>query len=189
MGGGAWGPEPRSRGGGVAVATAGTSVEIRAVTISEIVDRFPRKDGCWPLASSWSTSGQDLVAGVPYPLWDDPGNALHKLLWEHVRVCLELVEQSEQCADGASSQWHAGIARSIMDRALHSCQFWWASRRPHWDVNMVFRGLAEQSQAAVNAARAIETSGAPGEQKRLAWRRRQAALEAYREIVTELVRA
>jgi hypothetical protein len=160
---------------------------IRLATVSEIVDSFPHIEGCWPLASSWSTTADDLARGVPYPLWNDPGNHIHGLLWEHLTLCIELQQQAEQCADSPPSQWHTGIARNILDTALHSCQFWWASRRPHWDVNMVFRGLVEQGQAALNASRAVEISGAPREQKRLAWRRRLATLELYRQIMDDLV--
>jgi hypothetical protein len=161
---------------------------VRLATVSEIVDGFPHLEGCWPLASSWSTTADDLARGVLYPLWNDPDNDIHRLLWEHLALCIELQEQAEQCSDNPPSRWHTGIARNILDTAVHSCQFWWASRRPHWDVNMVFRGLTAQGQAALNACRALELSGASREQKRLAWHRRLAALELYREVVEELVR-
>jgi len=160
---------------------------IRLATVSEIVDTFPHLEGCWPLASSWSTTADDLARGVPYPLWNDPGNPIHGPLWEHLALCIELQQQAEQCADNPPSQWHASIARNILDTAVHSCQFWWASRRPHWEVNMVFRGLTDQGQAALNACRAVELSGASRDQKRLAWRRRLAALELHRQVVEELV--
>ncbi len=162
---------------------------VRLATVSEIVDGFPHIEGCWPLASSWSTTADDLARGVLYPLWDDPHNRIHALLWEHLTLCIELQEQAEHSADNPTGHWHAGIARSILDTAVHSCQFWWASRRPHWDVNMVFRGLMEQGQAALNACRAVELSSASREQKRLAWRRRLAALEIHRQVVDELVRS
>jgi len=48
----------------------------------------------------------------------------------------------------------------LLDRALHSCQFWWASRRPMWDINLIHKGLLEQCQAIVNAYRAINLSQA-----------------------------
>jgi hypothetical protein len=162
---------------------------VRLATVSEIVDGFPHLEGCWPLASSWSTTADDLARGVPYPLWNDPDNPIHGLLWEHLTLCMELQQQAEQCFDNAPSQWHAGIARNILDTAVHSCQFWWASRGPHWDVNMVFRGLMDQAQAALNACRAVELSGASREKKRLAWRRRLAALELHRQLVEELVQS
>jgi hypothetical protein len=84
-------------------------------------------EGCWPLASSWSTTADDLARGVPYPLWNDPGNHVHGLLWGG--SCIELQQQAEQCADNSPSQWHANIARNI-PTPPHSCQSLGASR-PH----------------------------------------------------------
>lgn len=49
--------------------------------------------------------------------------------------------------------------RTLLDRALHSCQFWWASRRPMWDINMIQRGLDEQRAVVLNAAKAIRMAG------------------------------
>lgn len=135
-------------------------------TVSEIVQQMPRGDDIEPRAASWSTTQDDLNAGVPYPLWKAPGNYIHKLQWEHVDIALELVGKAQDVADNATSQRHAEIARGLMDPALHSCQFWWASKRPHWDINMITRGMDQQTDVVVNAFRAINLSGAPEEVKR-----------------------
>jgi len=34
-----------------------------------------------------------------------------------------------------------GRGRKLLDKALHSDQFWWASHNPHWHLGMVARGL------------------------------------------------
>jgi len=136
------------------------------VTISDLIDRFAAADVVQPVASSWSTTEDDLRAGNPYPLWKDPANDIHKLQWQHVQICLESVDKALAVADNPGSQRHAEIARGLLDQALHSCQFWWASRRPHWDVNMIGRGLSQQEQVMLNAFRAINISGAPEETKR-----------------------
>jgi hypothetical protein len=138
-------------------------------TISEIVERFPRGAEIDPLPASWSTTHEDLDAGVPYPLWQAPGNYIHKLQWEHVDLAEELMRKAQEVADTAVSKRHAEIARGLMDPALHSCQFWWASRRPHWDVNMIARGLAGQEGVVLNAFRAINLSAASEETKRDAY--------------------
>jgi len=135
-------------------------------TISEVVERFPRGAEVEPRPCSWSTTHEDLDQGVPYPLWQAPGNYIHKLQWEHVDIAEELVRVAMETADTAVSKRHAEIARGLMDAALHSCQFWWASRRPHWDVNMIARGLDQQANVVLNAFRAINLSGATEERKR-----------------------
>jgi hypothetical protein len=140
-----------------------------SVTISELFDHFPRVSSIEPRPSSWSTTHDDIEQGVPYPLWQAPGNYIHKLQWEHVEIALELVSKAQELADTAVSQRHAEIARGLMDPALHSCQFWWASRRPHWDINMIARGLEQQASVVLNAFRAINLSTAVEEEKRNAY--------------------
>ncbi len=138
-------------------------------TISEVVDRFPRGEVVEPRPASWSTTHEDLDAGVPYPLWQAPGNYIHKLQWEHVELIGQLVDTALAVADTEVSKRHADIARGLMDAALHSCQFWWASRRPHWDINMIARGLDQQAGVALNAFRAINLSSAVEAMKRDAY--------------------
>jgi hypothetical protein len=142
---------------------------IVSCTISEIVDRFPRGEMIDPRPASWSTTHDDLDAGVPYPLWQAPGNYIHKLQWEHVDIAEQLVRVAQECADTAVSKRHAEIARGLLDPALHSCQFWWASRRPHWDINMIARGLDQQANVVLNAFRAINLSSAAEGVKRDAY--------------------
>lgn len=131
--------------------------ELRVVTASELLDLFPGGAPTTPRPSSWSTSGEDLARGVPYPLWKDPSNPVQALLWRHLHVCQELVDLATRTA-GPEGRRYADIARGLLDRALHSCQFWWASRRPMWDLNMVERGLAEQRAVALNAMKALTMS-------------------------------
>ncbi|MCL4498919.1 MAG: hypothetical protein M1335_01575 [Chloroflexi bacterium] len=131
-------------------------VDIEAVTISELLERFPRGPEIEPLASSWSTSKEDIAAGNIYPLWKDPHNVVHWLQWHHLNLCIELVHQAEKCAEGRASRRFADIARHLLDEAEHSCQFWWASKRPMWDINMIARGLAQQTQAILNAYKALK---------------------------------
>ena len=156
--------------------------EVRIVTISQLLEKFPEGQRIEPHASSWSSSNEDLAAGNPYPLWKDPRNGLHRLQWEHVELTLALVRKAQEVADGPVPKRHSEIARGLLDPALHSCQFWWASRRPYWDVNMVNHGLIQQEEVILNAYRAINLSGAPEDVKRDYYYR----VVAARDIRTKL---
>lgn len=134
--------------------------EVQAVTVSQLVELFPVGEAIEPKPSSWSTSDEDFAAGNPYPLWMDKDNEIHRLQWEHLGICLELVNKATKVSDSDEAKRSATIARGLLDRALHSCQFWWASRRPMWDINLIHKGLLEQCQAIVNAYRAINLSQA-----------------------------
>ena len=129
---------------------------LEVVTTSKLLELFPAGTPVVPRPSSWSTSGEDLRRGVPYPLWSDPSNAVQRLLWRHLDLCIELVNTAGRTKNGATA--YADVARGLLDQALHSCQFWWASRRPMWDLNMIERGLAEQRAVALNAMKAIKLS-------------------------------
>jgi len=141
-----------------AKSTPGSN-HIKPVTISELLDHFKTSSGVLPKPSSWSTSVDDIKANNPYPLWNDPDNRIHKLLWEHLNLTLEIEEKADDVADNDTSRQFADIARELLDPALHSDQFWWASKRPHWDINMINRGIVLQQQCLFNACRAIQDAG------------------------------
>ena len=168
------------------LSLADTSQEIETVTISDLLDLFPEGQAIEPKSSSWSTTGDDLKAGNPYPLWNDPNNEIHRLQWEHLSLCTELVTQATACADNETSRHFAGIARGLLDRATHSCQFWWASRRPMWDINLVHKGLVEQWETIVNAYKAIKCSSATDEDKRRSYYLVVACRDLHSKIVDRL---
>lgn len=160
--------------------------EMQAVTISQLVELFPPGEAVEPRPSSWSTSYEDLTTGNPYPLWLDKDNELHQLQWEHLRICLELVEKALEVSDSDEPKRFAIIARGLLDRALHSCQFWWASRKPMWDINLVHKGLLEQWQVIVNAYRAINISQANEDIKREYYHKLVAARDLRDKITDRL---
>ena len=139
--------------------------DIQSVTVSELLDLFPRGGPVVPKASSWSSTAADLAASNPYPLWHDPKNEIHQLQWEHLNLCLDMMRRAVAWANNEESKIYADIARGLMDRAVHSCQFWWASRRPMWDINLIHRGLMEQWEVMVNAYKAIRVSDVSPERK------------------------
>ena len=139
---------------------------IKPVTVSQLVDLFPIGKAVNPRLSSWSTSKEDLVDGNPYPLWKHKDNKIHSLQWEHLDICLALVNEAVKVSGDDEAIRFASTVHSFLDRALYSCQFWWASKRPMWDINLVHKGLLEQWQAIVNAYQAISLSQAGKDTKR-----------------------
>ena len=140
--------------------------QVKMVTISELLDLFPQTQVINPKASSWSTNADDLVHNNTYPLWKDPDNPVHKLQWEHLKICIDMVNKAIECASNDESRRYASLARKLLDRAEHSCQMWWASKRPMWDLNLIHMGLLDQLRALVNAYRAINKCGADEQTKR-----------------------
>jgi hypothetical protein len=138
------------------------------VTVSELLDLFPRSEQAEPRPSSWSTTADDLAAGNPFPLWASPGNPAHAFQWEHTHLCIDLVEEALHLADNPEARRYADIARSLLDIGLYSCQYWWASKRPMWEPNLIYKGIQLQEEALLNARRSIAASGAAEDRKRQA---------------------
>lgn len=139
---------------------------VQVVTISELLSIFPEGRTIEPKRSSWSTTADDIKAGNYYPLWASPGNVVHKLLWEHMNIAIALTHRAFELAGGDDGRRFADVARGLLDRALHSDQFWWASQRPMWDINLIHKGLIEQEEVVLNAYKSIYSSKASQEEKR-----------------------
>ncbi|OGO02414.1 MAG: hypothetical protein A2Y91_06250 [Chloroflexi bacterium RBG_13_54_8] len=148
---------------------------IRVVTISELLNLFRRGRSIEPGPSSWSTMGDDLKALNYYPLWNNPDNQVHQLLWEHMHITIEMVKKSVELSDNEASRLHAEIARGLLDLAFQSDQFWWASRRPNWDINLINQGLIQQYEALLNGCKALLACDSLSPQEKREYR--------YREIV------
>src|SRR5207237_1536160 len=119
----------------------------------------------------WSTTRDDIAAGNPYPLWNSPGNELHALQWRYVDHCVELLAIAKRYAEGDEARKYAKMASDLFQPALHSCQFWWASRRPTWDPGMIYRGFQLLNAVVVHASHAINTGTAStGVRRRAGWR-------------------
>jgi len=162
------------------------ATKIQMVTISQLLDLFPQGQMIEPRPSSWSTSADDMKDGNYYPLWQDKKNEVHRLQWEHLGICIDLVNKALESADNEESRRSATIARGLLDRAEHSCQMWWASNRPMWDINLIHMGLLDQLRTVVNAYRAINRSGVSEETKREYYRRAVAARDIRNKLEDRL---
>ena len=131
--------------------------DIKICTVSEIVDRFPKGFTQTPQDSSWSTMPYDIATDVPFPLWFDPNNQIHFEQHRFFMYALTLIHLSAKYRESMDDERKQIFdnARNLLDRGIHSCQTWWASRRPFYSPDMILRGLNEVLMASVNAKRSI----------------------------------
>ena len=109
--------------------------EVESITYSEYLNHVKVEPlhEVEPLASSWSTEARDLEKGIPYPLWAHPENELHKLQWQLTNLMVKSIKGCEPDPDFKK-------ARKLLDKALASDQYWWASARPWWNPGIIERG-------------------------------------------------
>jgi len=131
--------------------------DVKMCTVSDIIDRFPLGEKQSTRASSWSTMPYDIAHDVPFPLWFDPNNEIHIEQHKFFMYALTLIHLSSKYYEGMDEE-RKGIfnnARNLLDRGIHSCQQWWASKRPWYSPDMILRGLNEVLMASVNAKRSV----------------------------------
>ena len=155
-------------------------------TISQLIDLFPPGSKIEPRPSSWSTSADDIRMQNYYPLWKDRNNPVHTMQWDHLGLTLEVAHKAFEMADNPASREYATIARNTLDAALHSCQFWWASKKPMWDINMIYRGLTLQREVLLNAYKAIQLSDYAPEVKKEYYYRVVAARYIFDQVTDYL---
>jgi alpha-amylase/alpha-mannosidase (GH57 family) len=113
----------------------------KTCTISELIEHFTQVDSVNPVPSSWSTWEDEMTQGIPYPQWQYPGHELHRLQWQLTDFVLHAVKEAPAESPGFPE------ARRLLDEGLHSCQYWWASCRPWWSVEMIEGGAQKLYQA------------------------------------------
>lgn len=107
-----------------AVASDGSS-GLSLISISELLSRNSSSEPVSIQESSWAES---------FERWDNPENPIHKYQWELLNLAIEMISSDPERDE---SYWQA---RNLLDKGLHSDQFWWASYKPCWHYQMVQRG-------------------------------------------------
>lgn len=110
------------------------SSKIKKITISEIAEHFEATETVDPIESTWASSEEDLKKGTQFLSWNDPTNPIHAWQWELTGFTLKIVEKLDQ------KKLYYKTVRAKMDKALHSCQYWWASAKPWWSLEMIEGG-------------------------------------------------
>ncbi|MBI5072074.1 hypothetical protein HZB93_04290 [Candidatus Falkowbacteria bacterium] len=111
-----------------------SSPKFKKITVSEIAEKFSDEEIVDPVDSTWASSEEDIRRGAQFLSWNDPENAIHGWQWEFTSLVLKIVEKLDP------KKPYYKTVRDKMDRALHSCQYWWASAKPWWSLEMIEGG-------------------------------------------------
>ncbi|MBF0502845.1 MAG: hypothetical protein HQM09_22110 [Candidatus Riflebacteria bacterium] len=104
--------------------------DVKLITLSELFTRFPMRDQFVP-PSTWSASVKDLSDDDPYPLWHSKFNQIHHNQWVLTNHVLTIAGRAVASGDEE--------CRKLLDKAIYSCQYWWASAW-NFDPSQVYRG-------------------------------------------------
>jgi len=107
--------------------------KIKTMTISEIIDSFPEGEEIEPFEGSWASMESEIKANLPFVQWNHPGNPIHQKQWELTYLAIETVKKYYD--DPKFSE-----VRKMLDKALFSCQYWWAGAVPWWEIEYIEKG-------------------------------------------------
>lgn len=106
----------------------GKMTEITTITISELKERWTENRTVEPQLSSWAFTNPQ-AGKFPLLRWNDPDNEIQENQWSLARLAIDAVEKD-----------HRPKSRNLLDRALFSDQFWWASAKPWWSLEIIEKG-------------------------------------------------
>ncbi len=119
--------------------------QLQPVTISELPSLFTKRQSVDPRPSSWALMKKDIEQNTPFSRWDDKNNEIQQMQWSLTRLAIEVVE-----ATSPKNPKYSAI-RTMLDRAIHSDQYWWASAMPWWSIEMIEAGAKELKDVVITA--------------------------------------
>jgi hypothetical protein len=96
-----------------------------------------------PQASTWASMPHDLERGEPFLRWNNPENEIQQAQWKLTNLAINIVNRDPKQG-----------SREILDHALHSDQYWWASARPWWSLEMIERGAFDLKRVVATSTMA-----------------------------------
>ena len=101
--------------------------------VSDLIEAYKDREAIEPNDSTWATTKQNLKDNTPFSRWKSEGNIIQKWQWELTDLAIGIVSKESENKN----------LRKLLDEALHSDQYWWASARPWWSLEMIERGAFE----------------------------------------------
>jgi len=103
---------------------------ITSVTISELAESKFNTVEVSPRESTWAATEENMLQNRPFDRWLGKDNIIQHNQWELTDLAIKTIEKYPQYEEG----------RQSLDRALHSDQYWWASAKPWWSIEMIETG-------------------------------------------------
>lgn len=113
------------------------NVNLQTALMSDLFALFPKRILVSPVPATWALMEKDREQHKPFSRWYDEDNDIHEMQWKLTHLAIKALETAPESDPGYSK------AREMLDRALHSDQYWWASARPWWSIEMIERGAKE----------------------------------------------
>lgn len=123
-----------------------SSPKVEAVSLSDLLTVTSQVEDIVPVDGTWALFSMDEVRLNPFSRWYDPKNKIHRYQWQLTALAIKTVHEHP-----------SPKARKLLDQSVHSDQYWWASAKPWWNIDMLGAG-AQELLDTVRASRGVSKS-------------------------------
>ena len=135
------------------------SKKLKTETYGALHNYFQKIESSKCMQSTWALLPIEAIRNEPYERWVNNKNEVNIKQWKLTHFAIDLINNSKYKVDDPlindtqkilssnEKQWLK--ARYILDKALHSDQYWWASARPWWNINMIQRGAEDLKKSVL----------------------------------------
>ncbi|MBI5133866.1 MAG: UvrB/UvrC motif-containing protein [Candidatus Taylorbacteria bacterium] len=106
-----------------------SDTKIESLSLGDVLELGLPVEKIDPRPSTWASVPRDFSIGEPFLRWKNPKNKVQVAQWELTNLAIDVVRRDE-----------TQKSRETLDYSLHSDQYWWASARPWWSLEMIERG-------------------------------------------------
>lgn len=99
------------------------------ITLSQVFNHFKDYSAVLPLSSTWATTEEELQKDIPYYLYYNPYNKLHRLEKKLIDLAIKVVERSK------SEKVHR-----LLDQSLSCNHMWWSNPDSWWSIEELEKG-------------------------------------------------
>lgn len=118
---------------------------IEPAMISDLPQVFSKNETIEPRNSTWAVTRKDMKDNTPFSRWKSDDNIIQQKQWELTNLAI---------ATANRAPIDSGVRR-LLDESLHSDQYWWASSKPWWSLEMIERGANELQAVVQKSPQAI----------------------------------
>jgi hypothetical protein len=114
-----------------------SSKDPQQIFFSQLPCLFPSEKKVNPVSSTWASTAEDIKLGVQFYSWKNPRNKVHALQWKFLNHLILSAKKKKL----------SFVSEEVLDQALASDQFFWASGEPWWSIEMIEKGAWNTLQA------------------------------------------
>ncbi|OGY62440.1 MAG: hypothetical protein A2745_03130 [Candidatus Harrisonbacteria bacterium RIFCSPHIGHO2_01_FULL_44_13] len=119
--------------------------KIEPAMVSDLLVKFGDIEKIEPRDSTWAVTKRDIKENTPFSRWKSEDNSIQQKQWQLTDLAIAVVNRSPADKE----------IRDLLDKALHSDQYWWASAKPWWSLEMMERGAYELKSVILKSSSAM----------------------------------